>query len=202
MLVEHLRSFVCMVCEPGSHEWLTLLPRIRKTEHTMRVIPRLERVAQDGGGVIEGAPQEFGGIRAAQNLGTVQVNVRLRRWVAGDLGWMAEVVFIMTSCTAAYCERCGQAVAPSAGSANSLLIVEPGRRHICEQDGAKRADVYAGFHRRRDGQDVDPVNLGLFVIEEHVLELRLARNGIEQIGLSRELFGMESKRFSAPQREP
>ncbi len=108
----------------------------------------------------------------------------------------------MTAGPAAHGQGRRQGVAPPAGPANSLLVVEPGWGHVREQDGSERADVHASLHCRGDGQDIDAVHLGLLAVEEHLLELCLPGDGVEQVGLPCEFLRVESEGLPAPQGKP
>ena len=72
-----------------------------------------------------------------------------------------------------------------------LLIVEPLRRHVGEEDGIERADIDAGLHGRRYAEQVNAVETRRFrvaapaqVIEEDTLEAALTILSVNEIGLT------------------
>ena len=70
--------------------------------------------------------------------------------------WPVEVVVIMAA-PSAYRECVRHRVTPTAGSPNPLLVVEPLGRHVGHHHCKERSDIHAGFHGRRDAEQVDRI---------------------------------------------
>ena len=64
-------------------------------------------------------------------------------------------VVVVVAAVAADGERVGERLPRTAGAADSLLVVEPLRRHVAHQDGLQRSDVDADLHRGGDAEHVE-----------------------------------------------
>jgi hypothetical protein len=145
--------------------------------------------------VLKRAPQRRFCSESLRDLLSVHREERRLRPVARNPLGVLVVKLVVTS-AAAQRNRERERLASTPGPADTLLVVEPHRRHVREHDCLQTADIDADLHRRRDAEDVDLVNganqrslasRGSSVnqdIAEEALVLRLI------VGLRRELLAM------------
>lgn len=91
---------------------------------------------------------------------------------------------------------------PPARAPDPLLVVEPDGRHVCEANALEPSDVDAGFHRRRDAEQVDPERQADFVLHEDLLEATLPQPSIRPVRLAGQLLAVQPEgRLRAPGEE-
>ncbi len=145
----------------------------------------------------KGLPQHFLVQDALKNCATAQVDVGLRWRVAGNPLRPLEVIVIVAPPTA-QCNRRREPSAPTARTANSLLIVKSHRRHVGHHDRQKRTNIDPRFHRGSHAQQVNFVRQRLFVWsrEADALEETLAVASVSLVGLACEFLAIQTKQGS------
>src|SRR5207245_4424503 len=83
---------------------------------------------------------------------------RGRRRVPGNLLGVPKVMEIVALAPADGDDH-REGLASSTRTADSLLVVETLRRHVCLENGLERANIYTDLHRRSHRQEVDDLSL-------------------------------------------
>jgi hypothetical protein len=134
--------------------------------------------------------KDFFGYYPLCNGFSPDVQVRRGRRISRDTAWVSKMGFIVAA-SACHGKRHCKASASSSCTPHPLLIVETLGWHVPHHNSQQSTDIHAGFHGRRNTEQVDGIHTVYLWRKTHTLKQPLPPSGVFVVGLAGELFTVE-----------